>query len=64
MEEMPSKEAVDLTFIEVGTEEEEGAKRRPSRRVGEAAPKVAPRKRFDDDMGAKNRGPRRPVNKD
>ncbi len=53
------KEQVDLTFIEVGGEEEEGAKRRPGRR-GEVAAvgKVggaAPRKKFDDD---RNRGPR------
>lgn len=52
------KENVDLRLIEVGGEEEEGAKRRPGRR-GEtaAAPKagIAPRKKFDDD---RNRGPR------
>ncbi len=60
-----NKEQVDLTFIEVG-EEDEATKRR-ARRGGEssapAAPRVGgPRKRFDDDMG-KNRGPRRPINK-
>ena len=54
------KEQVDLTFIEVGTEEEEAEKRRASRRAEASAAvnKVgAPRKKFDDDMG-RNKGPR------
>lgn len=60
-QEATGKDGVDLTFIEVGGEEEEGGARRPSRR-GEVANKAvsgAPRKKFDDDMG-RNRGPRRP----
>jgi small subunit ribosomal protein S2 len=44
------KEQIDLTFIEVGTEEE-GDKRRPGRRP-EGAGVAAPRKKsFDDDRG-------------
>ena len=60
LSEAAGKEQVDLTFIEVGTEEEEAEKRRASRRAeaGAAANKVgAPRKKFDDDMG-RNKGPR------
>jgi small subunit ribosomal protein S2 len=60
-----NKEQVDLTFIEVG-EDDEANKRRARRgeaSASPAAPRVGgPRKRFDDDMG-KNRGPRRPINK-
>ncbi len=58
--EVAGKEQVDLTFIEIGTEEEEAEKRRASRRAeaGAAVNKVgAPRKKFDDDMG-RNKGPR------
>lgn len=60
-EEVSGKEGVDLSFIEVGGEEEEGANRRPVRRT-EAAGKTtaAPRKRFDDEAG-RSRGPRRPA---
>lgn len=61
-EEIPRKEQVDLTFIEVGGEEEEDAKRRSNRRASDSVAAVpgktgAPRKKFDDDMG-RNRGPR------
>lgn len=59
-----SKESVDLSFIEVGGEEEEGGARRPGRRgdVAAAPGKAvgAPRKRFDDE-GSRGRGPRRPA---
>jgi len=68
-QEVPGKEEIDLTLIQVGTEEEEGAKRTAGRR-GEVAAAVpgktgAPRKKFDDERGSSNRGsrpaPRRPV---
>ena len=62
--EMPGKEQLDLTLLQVGTEEEESAKRSAGRRTestaavpGRAA--SPPRKRFEDDRGAVSRGPRR-----
>lgn len=52
------KEQVDLTFIEVGTEEEGGQKRRVGKRT-EGATAAAPRRRsFDDE---RSKGPRRPA---
>lgn len=65
-EEATGKDGVDLTFIEAGGEEEEGSARRPTRRGDTAAAgKVvgAPRKRFDDEGGNRNRGPRRPASR-
>lgn len=61
-EEATGKDGIDLSFIEVGTEEEEGGARRPSRRGEVVAGKtaVAPRKKFDDEA-SRNRGPRRPA---
>lgn len=61
-EKTSTPEQVDLTFIEVGGEEEEGAKRRPGRR-GDASPapkaSIAPRKKgFDDDGGMRRRSVR------
>lgn len=51
------KEQVDLTFIEVGAEEEGGQKRRPGRRTEVAGAAAAPRRKsFDDE---RSRGPRR-----
>ncbi len=65
--EAPGKEGLDLTMIQLGAggEEEENAKRRASSRRAEVSQPAAgkpgaPRKRFDDDKGAGNRGPRRP----
>jgi small subunit ribosomal protein S2 len=60
-EEMPGKEELDLTLIQVGVggEEEDGAKRQANRR-GESASGAAvgrtgaPRKRFDDDRGPRS----------
>ena len=60
--EFPSKEQVDLTFIEVAGEDEENAKRRALRAeaAGVVANKAPRKKAFDDDM-SRNRA-RRPVN--
>lgn len=61
-QEAPGKEEIDLTLIQVGTEDEEGAKRAAGRRneVAAAVPGKtgAPRKKFDDERGSANRGPR------
>ena len=62
--EVPGKEQLDLTLLQVGTEEEESAKRNAGRRTESAAAvpgraAIAPRKRFEDDRGAASRGPRR-----
>lgn len=61
-QEKSAPEQVDLTFIEVGTEEEEGSKRRPSRRPDTGPAKVgAPRKKGFDDDGSQRRRPVRPA---
>ncbi len=52
------KEQVDLTFIEVGGEEEENAKRRARRTEGASGPR---KKTFEDDA-SRNRA-RRPMSR-
>ncbi len=55
--EVPGKEQIDLTLMQVGGEEEEGGQKRTTRRSDAVATPVKagiPRKKFDDDRSHKN----------